>query len=47
MIAHRLETIKKVDQVLVLSDGEIKEAGTYQELLNKKDYFYNLVNLKK
>lgn len=47
IITHRLETIKKVNQVLVLSNGEIKEAGTYQELLNKKDYFYNLVNSKK
>ena len=47
IITHRLETIKKVNQVLVLSNGEIKETGTYQELLNKKDYFYNLVNSKK
>lgn len=47
IIAHRLETIKNVDKILVLSSGEIKEAGTYQELLNKKNYFYNLVNSKK
>lgn len=47
IIAHRLETIKNVDKILVLSNGEIKEEGTYQELLNKKNYFYNLVNLKK
>lgn len=47
IIAHRLETIKNVDKILVLSNGEIKEEGTYQELLNKKAYFYNLVNSKK
>ena len=47
IIAHRLETIKSVDKILVLSSGEIKEEGTYQELLNKKNYFYNLVNSKK
>ena len=47
IIAHRLETIKNVDKILVLSSGEIKEEGTYQELLNKKNYFYNLVNSKK
>lgn len=47
IIAHRLETIKNVDKILVLSNGEIKEAGNYQELLNKKNYFYNLVNSKK
>ncbi len=47
ILAHRLETIKNVDKILVLSNGEIKEEGTYQELLNKKNYFYNLVNSKK
>ena len=47
IIAHRLENIKNVDKILVLSNGEIKEKGTYQELLNKKNYFYNLVNSKK
>ena len=47
IIAHRLETIKNVDKILVLSNGEIIEKGTYQELLNKKNYFYNLVNSKK
>ena len=47
IIAHHLETIKNVDKILVLSSGEIKEEGTYQELLNKKNYFYNLVNSKK
>jgi len=47
IIAHRLETIKNVDKILVLSSGEIKEEGTYQELLNKKNFFYNLVNSKK
>lgn len=47
IIAHRLETIKNVDKILVLSNGKIKEGGTYQELLNKKAYFYNLVNSKK
>ena len=47
IIAHRLETIKNVDKILVLSSGEIIEKGTYQELLNNKNYFYNLVNSKK
>lgn len=47
IIAHRLETIKNVNKILVFSNGEIKETGTYQELLNNKKYFYNLVNSKK
>lgn len=47
IIAHRLETIKNVDQIIVLSNGKIKEQGSYKTLLNKKSYFYNLVNSKK
>lgn len=47
IIAHRLETIKNVNKILVFSNGEIKETGTYQELLNNKKYFYDLVNSKK
>ena len=33
VIAHRLSTVHKADQVLVLSDGEIAERGTHEELL--------------
>lgn len=42
IIAHRLETIKDVDDIYVLSDGEIKEQGTYEELLAKNGYFTKL-----
>lgn len=42
IIAHRLETIKDVDEIYVLVDGKIKEKGKYQELLNKDGYFKEL-----
>jgi len=42
VIAHRLNTIKNADLILVLNEGEIIEKGTHQELMNKKGFYYNL-----
>ena len=42
IIAHRLETIKDVDRIYVLSDGLIKEQGKYEELLDKNGCFTKL-----
>ncbi len=42
VIAHRLETIKDVDKIYVLSDGEIKEEGKYDDLLKQNGYFTKL-----
>lgn len=35
MIAHTLSIVKSADQILVVSDGKIAEAGTHDELLAK------------
>lgn len=42
VIAHRLETIKDVDKIYVLSEGIIQEQGKYDELLDKNGYFTKL-----
>ena len=42
VIAHRLETIKEVDKIYVLSDGVIQEEGKYNELLKMNGYFKKL-----
>ncbi len=42
VIAHRLETIKDVDNIYVLADGVIKEQGKYKELMKKNGYFKKL-----
>ncbi|CYL81274.1 bacteriocin secretion/processing ATP-binding protein [Streptococcus pneumoniae] len=33
LIAHRLDTIKSADKILVMHNGEIVEIGTHRELL--------------
>ncbi|MDP3353870.1 MAG: ABC transporter ATP-binding protein, partial [Flavobacteriaceae bacterium] len=40
IIAHRLATVKKVDKIIVMDKGEIKEIGTHKELLKIENGFY-------
>lgn len=42
IIAHRLYTIQKADQILVLDEGKIVERGTHQELLQEKRLYHQL-----
>lgn len=42
IIAHRISSIKDADQILVLDDGHIAEAGNHEELLAKKGYYYTV-----
>ncbi len=47
IIAHRLATIRKVDKIYVLRDGQIAESGTHDELALLEDGVYaNLVKLQ-
>ncbi|WP_375005089.1 ABC transporter ATP-binding protein [Bacillus velezensis] len=42
IIAHRLNTIQKADQILVLKDGEMAEKGTHAELLSQNGFYREL-----
>jgi len=46
VIAHRLSTIQNADKILVMHKGELKEAGTHQELLAHKGIYYKLYQLQ-
>ena len=43
IIDHRLSTIRRCDRILVLDGGTIIEEGTYEELIEKKGFFADLV----
>ncbi|XP_052204453.1 ABC transporter B family member 27-like isoform X3 [Diospyros lotus] len=43
VIAHRLSTVKSADLVAVISDGQIAERGTHEELLSKNGIYTALV----
>lgn len=43
VIAHRLSTVKTANTVAVISDGQIVESGTHDELLDKNGIYTSLV----
>jgi ATP-binding cassette subfamily B multidrug efflux pump len=45
-IAHRLSTIQDMDRILVLHRGELREAGTHQELLAMRGIYHRLYELQ-
>jgi ATP-binding cassette, subfamily B, multidrug efflux pump len=44
VVAHRLNTIRQADQILVLDQGEIIEQGTHEELLRQEGFYHALYN---
>lgn len=47
VIAHRLNTIRQADQILVISDGRISEQGTHDVLMAKAGIYQDFVNIRK
>lgn len=44
IIAHRLSTIQHADTIYMLENGQIVESGNYDQLMSKKQKFYELAN---
>jgi len=42
IVAHRLSTIQKADQILVMNHGQIIEQGQHNELLERKGFYHRL-----
>ena len=47
VVSHKFvkENLNKYDNILAIKDGQLKEVGTFQELINQKGYFYSLFNI--
>ena len=43
IVAHRLNTVKNADEIIVMELGEVVERGTHSELLEKDGVYRKLV----
>lgn len=43
VVAHRLSTIRKADQIVVMKAGRVIEVGTHTSLMEKAGYYYQLM----
>jgi ATP-binding cassette, subfamily B, multidrug efflux pump len=46
IIAHRLSTVQRADQIIVMHKGQVREKGTHQELLAHRGIYYKLYQLQ-
>jgi ATP-binding cassette subfamily B protein len=46
VIAHRLSTVKRADEVLVLERGEIVERGTHEELITRQGAYRRIYDVQ-
>ena len=46
MIAHRLKTVRRADQILVLKDGQILQRGTHRQLAAEKGLYQDFIRAR-
>ena len=46
VIAHRLNTIRNADQILVIADGQIAQSGTHEELMEAGGLYRDFVTVR-
>lgn len=44
IVAHRLNTIKNMDRIIVLDKGRVVEEGNHEQLLEMQKVYYSLYN---
>lgn len=46
IIAHRLSTVRHVNKIVVLNEGQVVETGTHDSLMEQKGHYYRLYTRK-
>ncbi len=46
VVAHRLSTVQKCDRIIVMHHGELREAGTHNQLLLERGLYWRLYQLQ-
>ena len=47
LVSHRLTGLERMDKIIVMEKGTVIESGTFDELMNKKGYFYEMKQIEK
>ncbi|MCD8509199.1 MAG: thiol reductant ABC exporter subunit CydC [Bacillus sp. (in: Bacteria)] len=47
LVSHRLVGLEKMDLIIVMDQGEIVEQGSFEELMEKQGYFYEMKQIEK
>ena len=42
IVSHRVSSLRFVDRIYVLNDGQIDEVGSHEELINKKGRYFKM-----
>jgi ABC-type multidrug transport system fused ATPase/permease subunit len=43
VVAHRLSTIRRADEILLMEDGRVVERGTHQQLMDARGLYHDMV----
>ncbi|RDW18076.1 thiol reductant ABC exporter subunit CydC [Oceanobacillus arenosus] len=46
LVSHRLTGLEKMDQIIVMDHGKVIESGTFESLMERKGYFYEMKKIE-
>ncbi len=45
-VSHRISTLRDMDMILVMEEGEITQQGTHRDLLTEKGYYKRMFDIQ-